>query len=65
MIERFLKAGEGSQYRHTWEAGDFVVWDNRQLLHSATPNDKFAAEGLRLLHRVRMAAKERPEGPKH
>lgn len=26
-------------YHHTWTAGDAVVWDNRCLLHQATPWD--------------------------
>jgi alpha-ketoglutarate-dependent taurine dioxygenase len=24
-------------YHHTWQAGDAVVWDNRRLMHQATP----------------------------
>ena len=27
-------------YRHVWTAGDFVIWDNRITLHSATDGDK-------------------------
>jgi alpha-ketoglutarate-dependent 2,4-dichlorophenoxyacetate dioxygenase len=26
-------------YRHEWEEGDLVVWDNRCVLHRATPYD--------------------------
>ena len=26
-------------YRHEWEAGDLVIWDNRCVLHRATPYD--------------------------
>ena len=26
-------------YSHSWRAGDFVVWDNRCLLHRAMPYD--------------------------
>ena len=26
-------------YRHEWEAGDLIVWDNRCVLHRATPYD--------------------------
>ena len=26
-------------YRHEWQAGDLVVWDNRCVLHRATPYD--------------------------
>ncbi|MFZ9014499.1 MAG: TauD/TfdA dioxygenase family protein [Alphaproteobacteria bacterium] len=26
------------EYRHRWEEGDFVMWDNRVLLHKANPD---------------------------
>jgi alpha-ketoglutarate-dependent taurine dioxygenase len=26
-------------YRHTWSVGDTVIWDNRGVLHRATPYD--------------------------
>ena len=26
------------EYRHRWEVGDFVMWDNRVLLHKANPD---------------------------
>lgn len=26
-------------YRHEWTEGDLVVWDNRCVLHRATPYD--------------------------
>jgi alpha-ketoglutarate-dependent taurine dioxygenase len=26
-------------YFHEWEPGDAVVWDNRRLMHRATPFD--------------------------
>jgi alpha-ketoglutarate-dependent taurine dioxygenase len=25
------------EYRHVWEAGDLVMWDNRCVLHAGTP----------------------------
>ena len=30
----------GSVYRHEWEVGDTVIWDNRGVLHRAEPYDR-------------------------
>lgn len=38
-------------YRHRWSPGDFVLWDNRNLLHRVVPD----ATGDRLLHKVTIA----------
>lgn len=37
-------------YRHEWEEGDLVVWDNRCVLHRATPYD--TARFKRLMQRT-------------
>ncbi|MEX2221349.1 MAG: TauD/TfdA family dioxygenase [Candidatus Rokuibacteriota bacterium] len=37
-------------YRHAWQEGDLVVWDNRCVLHRATPYD--AALHQRLMQRT-------------
>jgi len=37
-------------YRHEWEEGDAVVWDNRCVLHRATPYD--TARHQRLMQRT-------------
>jgi alpha-ketoglutarate-dependent taurine dioxygenase len=42
-------------YRHTWAAGDLVVWDNTGTLHRAMPYD--AASGRRML-RTKLAGEE-------
>jgi alpha-ketoglutarate-dependent taurine dioxygenase len=38
------------QYRHRWQAGDAVLWDNRRVLHAGTPYDTEHAR--RLMHRT-------------
>ena len=38
------------QYRHKWERGDLVIWDNRCLLHQA--NGDYDMNQVRYLHRV-------------
>jgi taurine dioxygenase len=38
------------QYRHEWEPGDLVMWDNRCLLHKA--NGDYDMNELRYLYRV-------------
>jgi len=33
----------GAEYRHKWQAGDFVIWDNRCSVHCAAggcPSDQ-------------------------
>jgi taurine dioxygenase len=37
-------------YRHEWEPGDLVFWDNRSTLHRAMPFDQEASR--RLMHRT-------------
>lgn len=38
------------QYRHRWEPGDLVMWDNRYMLHKA--NGDYDMNELRYLYRV-------------
>jgi len=38
-------------YRHSWRAGDMLMWDNRCLLHRADPNFD-AATHPRVMHRT-------------
>lgn len=40
-------------YSHPWQAGDIVMWDNRAVLHRATPYD--AAKYKRMLQRTTVA----------
>jgi taurine dioxygenase len=41
------------QYRHVWQQGDVVIWDNRCLMHKA--NADYAEGERRLMHRVVVA----------
>ena len=39
-------------YRHRWRRGDLLFWDNRSVVHSATPYDRTA---VRHMHRTTIA----------
>jgi taurine dioxygenase len=41
---------EKYQYRHQWQPGDLVMWDNRSLLHKA--NGDYDMSQLRYLYRI-------------
>jgi taurine dioxygenase len=41
---------EKYQYRHKWQPGDLVIWDNRCLLHKA--NGDYDHSQTRYLYRV-------------
>lgn len=49
-------------YRHRWKVGDVVIWDNRGLLHAATPYDK--ENDRRLVWRISVRG-ERPVRAEH
>jgi alpha-ketoglutarate-dependent taurine dioxygenase len=42
-------------YRHEWEVGDLVIWDNRGVLHRAAPYD---ADSPRDMHRTTLYGDE-------
>ena len=46
------------QYHHQWRTGDFVIWDDRALLHAATAD--YAEDEKRLLYRTMLKG-----GPTH
>ena len=53
LIELYQWQGrEEFQYRHRWQAGTLVMWDNRSVLHAATGGYDGHA---RLLHRTTIA----------
>jgi taurine dioxygenase len=43
-------------YRHKWQVGDILVWDNRCTLHRGTPFDK--SKYIRLVHRTWVRGEE-------
>jgi alpha-ketoglutarate-dependent taurine dioxygenase len=42
-------------YRHEWQVGDMIVWDNCGVLHRVTP---YPADSGRVLHRVTLEGEE-------
>jgi taurine dioxygenase len=38
---------EAIQYRHHWQPGDLVLWNNRSLQHARTPYDESLPRTLR------------------
>jgi taurine dioxygenase len=52
LLVELLEYGtqERFQYRHAWKPGDFVMWDNRCLLHKA--NGDYDMDQVRYLYRV-------------
>jgi alpha-ketoglutarate-dependent taurine dioxygenase len=42
-------------YRHPWQEGDFVIWDNTGAMHRVIPYD---AESGRMMHRTSIAGSE-------
>ena len=60
-IEKAWRPGltdPGNIVTHQWSDGDFVVWNNRIVIHSATSKGlwKRSEHDERLLHRIRMRA---------
>ena len=45
------------QYRHKWQVGDAVLWDNRRVLHAGTPYDLAGAP--REMHRTTIRETEK------
>jgi alpha-ketoglutarate-dependent taurine dioxygenase len=57
LLARLLEwaAQPAYSYRHQWQEGDLVVWDNCGALHRVVP---YAAESGRLMHRTSVAGAE-------
>ena len=45
LIERATRAD--NTYRHEWQVGDLVLWDNRRSLHRGLPFDETYPRDLR------------------
>ena len=60
LVARVLDAATDDRfvYRHSWEADDLVVWDNRSTLHRLEPYD--IATERRVMRRITVAGTERP-----
>lgn len=43
-------------YRHKWQKGDLVVWDNRAMIHKATPFDDTQYD--RMMYRTQVAGEK-------
>lgn len=54
----FVVSDEQRVYRHHWQAGDTLIWDNRALLHRAKPYDYTQA---RVLTATRVAGDQASE----
>jgi len=54
LIDRLIAEATRAEsvYRHRWKAGDFVIWDNRCLLHRGCGYD--AAKYRRRMHQTRV-----------
>ena len=61
LIERLSAHTTRSEnvYRHQWELGDLVMWDNCGVMHRVTPYD---ADSGRLMHRTTLHGSEMIEG---
>jgi len=42
-------------YRHQWQLGDLLIWDNTGTMHRALP---YAVDSGRLMHRTILAGEE-------
>jgi len=60
LLEPELGAGATGVFRHTWRAGDLVLWDNWATIHTATAPCLYGDEE-RLMHRVRLRSARPPQ----
>jgi alpha-ketoglutarate-dependent taurine dioxygenase len=57
LVRRLLALAERPDYlyRHEWQVGDVLIWDNTGTMHRAVPYDR---DFRRELHRVKLAGEE-------
>jgi alpha-ketoglutarate-dependent taurine dioxygenase len=57
LIRRLLSLAENREYiyRHEWQVGDILIWDNTGTMHRVVPFDLACG---RELHRVKLAGEE-------
>lgn len=62
LIKRLLAIGEQPDlvYRHDWQVGDVLIWDNTGTMHRVVP---FDLDCGRELHRVKLAGEEQIRAP--
>lgn len=64
LVARLLHLAVRGAYQHHFEKNDLVLFDNRCMLHSATPMPSLPPPGRRLMHRIRMSSTELPLAPR-
>jgi taurine dioxygenase len=47
-------------WRHAWQAGDILIWDNRCVMHHREP---FDAGARRVMHRIQCAGEKPAKSP--
>jgi taurine dioxygenase len=45
-----LASAPGRVYRHRWQPGELIIWDNHAMMHSGTPTESYERD-RRLMHR--------------
>jgi len=67
ILREILEPAEKLAYQHQWQPGDFICFDNRTLMHSASPmfdyQDLPGAAGRRVLHQIELCSDQIPNGP--
>lgn len=63
FLYTLLKPVVQTEYAHEWSVGDLVCFDNRSVMHSASPVEPGSSTGRRLLHQIILCGNEIPQGP--